>query len=77
MEILYTFDRVRDFLGCLSNADGAIQSVSLGVFLSTLEVTVVSTALVTITNALEGFERNSWIVTSYLLTYSGGCIRFS
>ena len=30
-----------------------------------------STALVAITNALNGFEKNNWIVTSYLLTYSG------
>ena len=30
-----------------------------------------STALVAITNALNGFEKNNWIVTSYLLTYAG------
>ena len=30
-----------------------------------------STALVAITNALNGFVKSNWIVTSYLLTYSG------
>ncbi len=30
-----------------------------------------STALVAITNALNGFAKNNWIVTSYLLTYAG------
>lgn len=30
-----------------------------------------STALVAITNALNGFEKSNWIVASYLLTYSG------
>jgi len=39
--------------------------------LSTIETTIVSTALVAITNALDGFQKNNWIVTSYLLTYSG------
>ena len=30
-----------------------------------------STALVAITNALNGFVKSNWIVTSYLLTYAG------
>lgn len=36
-----------------------------------LEVTIVSTSLVDITNDLQGFDRTSWIVTGYLLTYTG------
>ncbi|WPH03891.1 Hypothetical protein R9X50_00677400 [Acrodontium crateriforme] len=39
--------------------------------LSTLETTIVSTALVSITNDLDGFSQRDWIVTSYLLTYTG------
>ncbi|EEH05271.1 drug resistance transporter EmrB/QacA subfamily [Histoplasma capsulatum G186AR] len=43
----------------------------LSLFLSTLETTIVSTSLVSITNALDGFGKRDWIVTSYLLTYTG------
>ncbi len=30
-----------------------------------------STSLVSITNSLSGFENRDWVVTSYLLTYTG------
>jgi hypothetical protein len=40
-------------------------------FLSTLETTIVSTSLVSITNALDGFELRDWIVTAYLISYTG------
>ncbi|KAM5344235.1 hypothetical protein ACJ41O_012772 [Fusarium nematophilum] len=43
----------------------------ISLFLSTLETTIVSTSLVSITNALSGFLLRDWIVTSYLLTYTG------
>ncbi|ROW03115.1 hypothetical protein VMCG_05822 [Cytospora schulzeri] len=43
----------------------------LGLFLSTLETTIVSTSLVSITNALDGFLFRDWVVTAYLLTYTG------
>ncbi|KAF4338017.1 major facilitator superfamily transporter [Fusarium beomiforme] len=43
----------------------------ISLFLSTLETTIVSTSLVSITNALNGFILRDWIVTSYLLTYTG------
>ncbi|EGE84066.2 hypothetical protein BDDG_07011 [Blastomyces dermatitidis ATCC 18188] len=33
-----------------------------------------STSLVPITNALDGFEKRDWIVTSYLLTYTGNVL---
>ncbi|KAI4126340.1 MAG: hypothetical protein LQ341_006889, partial [Variospora aurantia] len=45
-------------------------ALCLSLFLSTIETTIVSTALVAITNSLNGFEKSNWIVTSYLLTYS-------
>jgi hypothetical protein len=43
----------------------------VSLLLSTLETTIVSTSLVSITNALSGFENRDWVVTSYLLTYTG------
>ncbi|KAF5548162.1 multidrug transporter [Fusarium napiforme] len=43
----------------------------ISLFLSTLETTIVSTSLVSITDALDGFILRDWIVTSYLLTYTG------
>ncbi|SPJ85735.1 related to multidrug transporter [Fusarium torulosum] len=52
-------------LHCLSAA------LWISLFLSTLETTIVSTSLVSITNALNGFILRDWIVTSYLLTYTG------
>lgn len=52
-------------------------SLCLAIFLSTVETTIVSTALVAITNALNGFEKGNWVVTSYLLTYSGFLIILS
>ena len=36
-----------------------------------METTIISTSLVSITNALTGFQKGSWIVTAYLLTYAG------
>ncbi|KAF2443897.1 MFS general substrate transporter [Karstenula rhodostoma CBS 690.94] len=46
-------------------------SLCLSLFLSLLDSTIVSTALVKITSGLGGFERSSWVVNSYLLTYTG------
>lgn len=43
----------------------------VALFLSTVETTIVSTSLVSITNALSGFDKRDWIVTAYLLTYTG------
>lgn len=48
-----------------------LSSVVLSLFMVNLEVTIVSTSLVDITNNLQGFDRTSWIVTGYLLTYTG------
>ncbi|GAT29798.1 major facilitator superfamily transporter [Aspergillus luchuensis] len=54
------------------NADyRAITSVALGLFLATAEITVISTSLVTISEHLEGGDQSSWVITSYLLTYTG------
>ncbi|KAL1836435.1 hypothetical protein VTJ49DRAFT_5156 [Mycothermus thermophilus] len=43
----------------------------IALFLSTLETTIVSTSLVSIADALSGFEERNWVVTSYFLTYTG------
>lgn len=43
----------------------------MALFLSTVETTIVSTSLVSITDALSGFDKRDWIVTAYLLTYTG------
>jgi MFS family permease len=37
----------------------------------------VSTSLVPMTNALDGFDQRDWVVTSYLLTYTGFMVIFS
>jgi MFS family permease len=43
----------------------------LGLLLSVLESTITSTALISITDALNGSHKSGWVVTAYLLTYSG------
>lgn len=48
-----------------------IDRLMLGFFLSNLDVTIVSSALTSITDDLEGFEKRSWIITGYLATYTG------
>ncbi|KAL8814949.1 MAG: hypothetical protein Q9223_005876, partial [Gallowayella weberi] len=45
--------------------------ICLALFLSTLEITIVSTALVSISDDLDGFHKSSWVITSYLITYTG------
>jgi MFS family permease len=48
-----------------------IDRLMLAFFLSNLDVTIVSSALTSITDDLAGFEKRSWIVTGYLATYTG------
>jgi hypothetical protein len=43
----------------------------IGLYLVNLEVTIVSTSLVSITNDLNGFKKTSWVVTGFLTTYTG------
>ncbi|KAI0144561.1 major facilitator superfamily domain-containing protein [Xylariaceae sp. FL1272] len=42
----------------------------VGTFLVNLEVSIVSTSLVAITNDLKHFSQATWVVTAYLLTYT-------
>ncbi|KAL4798965.1 major facilitator superfamily domain-containing protein [Aspergillus venezuelensis] len=43
----------------------------LSLFLPSVEVSIVSTSLVSITDELHGFDQSTWVITSYLLTYTG------
>ncbi|KAK4200774.1 multidrug resistance protein 3 [Triangularia verruculosa] len=48
--------------------------LALGLFLVNFEITIVSTALISITSELQEFRKSSWIITAYLLTYVAGLI---
>jgi len=45
--------------------------ICMSLLLSTLETTIVSTSLVSIVNDLKGFGQSGWVVTAYMLTYTG------
>jgi len=47
------------------------RSIAIMMFLVNLEVPVVITALVSITDDLKGFDNVGWIVAAYLLGYVG------
>ncbi|EHA57111.1 hypothetical protein MGG_11786 [Pyricularia oryzae 70-15] len=49
----------------------------IGLLLSSLETTIVSTSLVSIVDQLQGFDKASWIVTAYLATNTGFLIIYS
>ena len=44
-------------------------SLFLGLFLSTLDTSIIATALVTIVIELDDFQRSPWVVVAYLLLY--------
>ncbi|KAF1952250.1 MFS general substrate transporter, partial [Byssothecium circinans] len=46
-------------------------SILVSIFLINVEVTIVSTSLVAIATSLHGFDKTSWIVTGYLISYMG------
>ena len=49
----------------------SLESVLLCLYLVNIEVTIVSTSLVKITDELHGFNETSWVVSGYLVTYTG------
>lgn len=52
--------------------------LTVSIFLVTLESTIISTAIVDITDELGGYEKSSWLFTAYMLTYcSKYCITIS
>lgn len=46
-------------------------SLSLCMVLVNIEVSIIGTSLVAITNDLHGFDQMGWVVTGYLITYTG------
>ncbi|KAM7215801.1 Major facilitator superfamily domain containing protein [Rhypophila decipiens] len=42
-----------------------------GLFLSSLETTIIATALVSISSSLGSYDKSNWVVTAYLVTYTG------
>ncbi|KAI1807116.1 putative multidrug resistance protein fnx1 [Daldinia bambusicola] len=48
--------------------------LGLALFLVNLELTIIGTALVSITNDLNDFVKASWVVTVYLITYTSGLV---
>jgi MFS family permease len=49
----------------------------LALLLATLDTTIISTSLITIASELGHFDQASWILVSYLLTYSGFLLIFT
>ncbi|KAI9710155.1 MAG: hypothetical protein M1820_002957 [Bogoriella megaspora] len=45
-------------------------ALCLSIWLATLEISIVSTSLISITDDLLGFSKSSWIIIAYLLTYT-------
>ena len=45
-------------------------SVAMCMFLVNIEVSIVGTSLISITNDLHGFRQVDWVVTAYLITYT-------
>ncbi|ORX95042.1 major facilitator superfamily domain-containing protein [Clohesyomyces aquaticus] len=54
-----------------------VLALCIALFLTNLEVVIVSTSLVAITDDLGGFDRATWIISAYLLGYVGVVIIFS
>ncbi|KAI1338781.1 putative multidrug resistance protein fnx1 [Xylariaceae sp. FL0016] len=52
-------------------------SIAIMMFMTNLEVPVVTTALVSITDALGGFDQVGWVVSSYLLGYVAVIVIFA
>lgn len=48
-----------------------LRRLCLGLLMSTLETTIIATALISISSSLGNYEKSNWVVTAYLLTYTG------
>ncbi|KAF7880499.1 uncharacterized protein EAF02_007345 [Botrytis sinoallii] len=46
-------------------------AIGLCVFLVNMEVSIVGTSLVSMTNEFHGFDESTWVITAYLATYTG------
>jgi hypothetical protein len=49
----------------------------VSIFIAQLDSSIVSTAVVDITDQLGGYEKSSWLFTSYLITFCGKCQGFT
>ncbi|CAG8976536.1 hypothetical protein HYALB_00011013 [Hymenoscyphus albidus] len=49
----------------------------LGVYLVHVEITILCTSLLAITNSLDGFAQAGWIISGYLITYTGFIVIWS
>ncbi|KAF7949128.1 hypothetical protein EAE96_008297 [Botrytis aclada] len=49
----------------------------LGVYLNHVEITILSTSTLAIANDLEGFTQTGWILSGYLITYTGFIVIWS
>ena len=45
--------------------------LNLDIFLATMEVSIVSTALVEITDELQAFSNSAWVINAYLSSFTG------
>ncbi|KAF1951580.1 MFS general substrate transporter [Byssothecium circinans] len=54
-----------------------VAAIALSLFLTNLEIPVVTTALIGITDDLGGLDHSAWVVSSYLLGYVGFLIIFA
>ncbi|KAJ5112256.1 major facilitator superfamily domain-containing protein [Penicillium argentinense] len=69
MEDLFYHGWVR-FIYFLLQSTSNDHSLLIGLYLVNLEVTIVSTSLINITDDLNGFQKTSWVVTGFLTTYT-------
>ena len=51
--------------------------LSLALFLTNMEIPIVTTSIVGITDDLQGFNQSSWLTVAYLLTYVGRALQAS
>ena len=55
---------------CISTSPSHLSRLYIGLLLSSLESTIVSTALVNIADDFKNYNESNWVVITYLLTYS-------
>lgn len=53
------------------DAADLISRISIALFLTNLEIPIVTTSVVAITDDIGGFDKASWLISSYLLGYVG------
>ena len=51
------------------------RSIALLFFLVNIEVSIVGTSLISITDDLRSFKQGGWVVTGYLITYTSKILR--